>query len=120
MNAPSMDHAVEARACCSQRLLGAALAGLLCLATAGCSSKDEPSKSDATPKITSSKLVGAMTVDDFTALCDARGGTVEVMPHCGGFATAKGFSYDSTTESLSEHTCAGANTCAGWNCAIVD
>jgi hypothetical protein len=122
MNAPSMDNAVEARACCSQRLLGAALAGLLCLATAGCSSKDEPAKSnsDSTPKITSSKVVGIMTVDDFTALCDERGGTVEVMPHCGGFATAKGFSYDSTTESLSEHTCAGANTCAGWNCAIVD
>jgi hypothetical protein len=61
-----------------------------------------------------------MTEEDFTAKCDARAGTVEVMPHCGGFATAKGFSYDYTTQKLSEHTCKGANTCAGWNCAIVD
>ncbi len=70
------------------------------------------------PHITSSKNVGVMTAEQFKALCDERGGTVEVMPHCGGFATAKGFSYDSTTELLSEHTCAGANTCSGWNCAI--
>lgn len=70
------------------------------------------------PHVTSSQNVGVMTVEQFTALCDERGGTVEIMPHCGGFATAKGFSYDSTTELLSEHTCQGANTCAGWNCAI--
>lgn len=72
------------------------------------------------PHITSSQAVGAMTVDDFTALCDQRAGTVEVMPHCGGFASAKGFSYDMTTELLSEHTCMGANTCAGWNCVVPD
>lgn len=72
------------------------------------------------PHITSSQNVGVMTEEQFKALCDERGGTVEVMPHCGGFATAKGFSYDSTTELLSEHTCHGANTCSGWNCAIVD
>jgi hypothetical protein len=119
MNAPLPDAALDAKACCSQRLLGAALAGLLCLASAGCSSDDEP-KGAANPEITSSEIIAAMTVEDFTARCDARGGTVEVMPHCGGFATAKGFSYDSTTQELSEHTCMGANTCAGWNCAIVD
>jgi hypothetical protein len=72
------------------------------------------------PHITSSQNVGVMTEDQFKALCDERGGTVEIMPHCGGFATAKGFSYDSGTELLSEHTCQGANTCAGWNCAIPD
>lgn len=72
------------------------------------------------PHITSSKDVGPMTVEQFTALCDERSGTVEVMPHCGGFATAKGFSYDSTTQLLSEHTCKGANTCAGWNCVVPD
>jgi hypothetical protein len=120
MNAPLLDAALDAKSCCSQRLLGAALAGLLCLASAGCSSDDEPGKGAADPEITSSEIVAAMTVEDFTARCDARGGTVEVMPHCGGFATAKGFSYDSTTQELSEHTCMGANTCAGWNCAIVD
>lgn len=72
------------------------------------------------PHITSSENVGVMTVEQFKVLCDERGGTVEVMPHCGGFATAKGFSYDSTTQLLSEHTCHGSNTCAGWNCAIPD
>lgn len=72
------------------------------------------------PHITSSQAVGVLTVDDFTALCDQRAGTVEVMPHCGGFASAKGFSYDMTTELLSEHTCMGANTCAGWNCVVPD
>ena len=68
------------------------------------------------PHITSSTAAGVLTVEDFTALCDERGGTVEVMPHCGGFATAKGFSYDTGTQTLSEHTCMGANTCGGWNC----
>lgn len=72
------------------------------------------------PHITSSQDVGVMTEEQFKALCDERGGTVEIMPHCGGFATAKGFSYDSGTQLLSEHTCQGANTCAGWNCAIPD
>jgi len=72
------------------------------------------------PHITSSKDVGVLSEADFKALCDARGGTVEVMPHCGGFATAKGFSYDSGTRLLSEHTCAGANTCGGWNCVLTD
>jgi hypothetical protein len=72
------------------------------------------------PHITSSKAAGVLTEEDFKALCDARGGTVELMPHCGGFATGKGFSYDSGTQLLSEHTCAGANTCGGWNCLTVD
>jgi hypothetical protein len=72
------------------------------------------------PHIVSSENVGALTEEQFTTLCNERGGTVEVMPHCGGFATAKGFSYDSTTQLLSEHTCAGTNTCAGWNCVVPD
>ena len=72
------------------------------------------------PHITSSEAAGVLTEEDFRALCDARGGTVEVMPHCGGFASAKGFSYDNGTKLLSEHTCAGANTCGGWNCVLVD
>lgn len=70
--------------------------------------------------ITSSEAVGVLAEADFKALCDARQGTVEVMPHCGGFATAKGFSYDTGTQLLSEHTCAGANTCGGWNCVLTD
>ena len=98
----------------SDRLRGAALAGLLCFAVVACSSKDDAGESEA--HITSSKEVGVLTKAQFTALCDERAGTVEVMPHCGGFATGKGFSYDDATLLLSEHTCAGANTCGGWNC----
>ena len=62
--------------------------------------------------ITSSTNVGVLTEEQFTALCDERDGTVEVMPHCGGFATAAGFSYDSGTLS-------GTFTVqpyGGWNC----
>lgn len=75
---------------------------------------------NAPPHITSSEAVGVLSEADFKALCDARGGTVELMPHCGGFATAKGFSYDNGTQLLSEHTCAAANTCGGWNCVLTD
>jgi hypothetical protein len=70
----------------------------------------------AVPEITSSKQVLGLDAAGFKALCDARGGTVEVMAHCGGLATARGFSYDTGNSMLSEHTCKGANTCAGWNC----
>lgn len=75
---------------------------------------------EESPHVTSSKDAGVLTEEQFKALCDERGGTVEVMPHCGGFATAKGFSYDNVTMLLSEHTCHGANTCGGWNCVIAD
>ncbi len=92
------------------RLLAAALAGLLCL-TPACGSED-----DSGAAITSSKKVENLDADGFKALCDERDGTVEVMAHCGGLASGKGFSYDTTTDMLSEHTCKGTNTCAGWNC----
>jgi hypothetical protein len=103
----------------SPTLLSAALAGLLCLSVAGC--KTERPEPPGPGEITSTEFVEAgLTEAQFTEMCDDRGGTVEVMPHCNGFATAKGFAYDSTTNELSEHTCKGANTCAGWNCAIPD
>ena len=102
----------------STPLLSAALAGLLCLATVGCSTKKEDPPGPG--EITSSEMVGNLTEAEFTAQCDVRGGMVEVMAHCGGLATAKGFSYDATTGLLSEHSCKGANTCAGWNCVIPD
>jgi hypothetical protein len=100
---------------------GSAAGGAAGTAAAGSSGSGGSGGTTAeVPHITSSENVGVMTEEQFKALCDERGGTVEVMPHCGGFATAKGFSYDSTTSLLSEHTCHGANTCAGWNCAIPD
>jgi hypothetical protein len=95
----------------SPHLVNAALAGLLCLSASGCSSD---------PELTSSQTVANLNVAEFTQKCDARGGTVEDIPHCGGLNTCKGFSYDLTTKLLSEHTCKGAATCAGWNCVIPD
>jgi hypothetical protein len=99
-------------------LTSAALAGLLCVSASACTTEKPPAPGPG--EITSSQVVADMTEEKFTAACDERGGTVEVMPHCGGFATAKGFSYDLGTQELSEHTCKGGNTCAGWNCAIPD
>ncbi len=72
----------------------------------------------ASPEITSSTEVVGLDAAGFKALCDERCGTVEVLVHCGGLATARGFAYDTTNSMLSEHTCAGANTCAGWNCKL--
>jgi hypothetical protein len=100
----------------SPRIVNAALAGLLCLSASACSSKPETGPGE----ITSSQAVASLTVEAFTEQCDARGGTVEVIPHCGGLNTCKGFSYDRTTALLSEHSCKGAVTCGGWNCLIPD
>ncbi len=93
-------------------LLRAALLGLAC---AACSSS---SSSDSETGITSSQRAPGMTAEAFAERCDARGGTVEVIPSCGGLNTCKGFSYDVTTQLLSEHTCATYATCTGWNCVI--
>jgi hypothetical protein len=64
--------------------------------------------------------VAELTVEEFTEQCDLREGTVEVIAHCRGLNTCQGFSYDITTDLLSEHTCKGAVTCAGWNCLVPD
>ena len=111
------------REAATSTLLSAALAGLLTVAAPACSSStsssDEPAGETAA-HITSSTEVPGMTAEAFTAACDDRGGTVEVIPHCGGLNTCKGFSYDTSTQLLSEHTCKGAATCGGWNCVIDD
>ena len=95
----------------SSKLVTAALAGLLSLVSPGCAGDDS-----SRPEITSSQQVANLDADGFKALCDARHGTVEIMAHCGGLASARGFSYDTGTQLLAEHSCQGANTCAGWNC----
>lgn len=102
----------------SRQLLNAALSGLLCLSASSCTHKTVDGTATGPGEITSSKHVDALDEAGFTQLCDARAGMVEVMPHCGGFATGPGFSYDLTTSTLAEHSCKGANTCAGWNCVI--
>lgn len=68
--------------------------------------------------ITYSDAATDVTVESFTALCATRGGHVEVAPHCGGFNTCAGFSYDQTQQTYTEHTCAGLNTCTGYSCVI--
>ncbi len=68
--------------------------------------------------ILSSKIVVDLSLEEFTAMCDEVDGVVEVHPSCGGRNTGPGFSYDSDTDVLTEHTCAGANTCNGFSCVV--
>lgn len=103
----------------SVALYAAALAGLL---GAACS-KDESHPAVSTPDaatVTSTVIERDMTQEKFTALCDERGGAVEVHPHCGGANTCKGFSWDDSNFELTEHTCKGLNTCAGFSCVVPD
>jgi hypothetical protein len=131
--APSLGSAGDSAGSAGAASAGAASAGAAGASTGGAASAGAGTAGASTggsagagadpnepPHITSSTNAGVLTEADFKALCDARGGTVELMPHCGGFATAKGFSYDNGTQLLSEHTCAGANTCGGWNCVLTD
>jgi hypothetical protein len=106
MNAPRKDSLTA-----PSPLLQAALAGLLSLSLPACGGDDENSQVTSTQKI-------ELDADGFKSLCDERGGTVEVMVHCGGLATGPGFAYDIQTRELTEHTCKGVNTCSGWNCLI--
>jgi len=112
-----MDELPNKKATPSSLLARSALAGLLCAGLSACSSSNQTSSD---PHVTSSRVIEGMTAERFQTLCDARHGTVEVMAHCAGLATARGFSYDVETQALSEHTCKGANTCGGWNCVTDD
>jgi hypothetical protein len=133
----------------SPALLAAALGGLLCIASTACSGAQSSSTSSPTdagttastgptgggdspypsfecdagvasdPAITST-AVGAVSQDDFTAQCDAKGGVFEVQPHCGGSNNCRGMSYDSKTQTLTEHSCRATNTCAGFSCVMCD
>jgi hypothetical protein len=113
----------------SSALVTAALAGLLGL-TAACSSdaKDPAASKDPITlpdggqmepgEITSSVVDETMTLEKFTADCDTRGGKIEIHPGCHGANTCKGLSYDDGTFVLTEHTCAGLNTCSGYSCVV--
>ena len=116
----------------SRALVAAAVAGLL-LAAPACSSEDDGStaqtqsnvtclnpRGDINPDatVTSTTHDPSMTLETFTERCDELGGVVELICHCGGANTCKGMSYDTTTQTLSEHTCRGLNTCAGYSCVV--
>lgn len=102
-------------------LVSAAIAGLLSLSALACDpgSDGEASTGDGgTPRVTASRLEPSMTLERFTADCDAQNGAVELHSHCGGFNTCQGFSYDDGTHVLSEHTCRALNTCSGYSCVV--
>lgn len=120
MPTPGFPRATEA-------LVAAALAGLLVTAS-GCNSSEGAAQSagsvaacdggmPATPTITSSE-VRAMTEQEFRDLCTQKGGTFEIEPHCGGLNSCRGLSYDTGTQTLTDHSCRGANTCAGFSCIV--
>jgi hypothetical protein len=69
-------------------------------------------------EITSSVVDPDMTQEAFAAACDEEDGTLELHAHCGGENSCKGFSYDTDTDVLTEHTCKGLNTCAGYSCVV--
>ena len=71
------------------------------------------------PTITST-TVGAVTLAQFTAQCDAKHGIFETQPHCGGSNSCRGMSYDSNTQTLTQHSCRATNTCAGYSCIVCD
>jgi hypothetical protein len=77
-----------------------------------------PSGMIADASVTSQVHDPSMTLEKFIVLCNQRGGVVELICHCGGANTCKGISYDTTIGMLSEHTCRGMNTCAGYSCVI--
>jgi hypothetical protein len=70
------------------------------------------------PVITSTVSDPGMTLDDFSAMCAALSGFVEIHPECGGHVTCKGLSYDQLTGLLTSHTCAGLNSCQGFSCIL--
>ncbi len=72
----------------------------------------------APPVITKTVDDPDMTLEKFTAMCDALGGKIEIHPHCGGANSCKGMSYDQTTQVYTEHTCKGLNTCTGFSCVL--
>ena len=55
------------------------------------------------PVVTSSVVV-ALTRDEFASRCAALNGIFEVQPLCGGYNSCRGMSYDSGTQTLTEHS----------------
>ncbi len=70
--------------------------------------------------VTSTEIVPDLSLEEFTEMCDEAGGVVETHAVCGGVVSGPGFSYDDATHELTEHTCAGYNTCSGFSCVIDD
>lgn len=69
------------------------------------------------PEVTST-VVGALTQDEFASRCAALNGIFEIQPLCGGSNSCRGMSYDSGSQTLTEHSCQATNTCAGYSCVV--
>jgi len=69
------------------------------------------------PTVTST-VVGAITQDEFALRCAAQNGIFEIQPLCGGSNSCRGMSYDSGSQTLTEHSCQATNTCAGYSCVV--
>jgi hypothetical protein len=134
----------ESTSAVSQALLSAALGGLLCLASSGCSSSPSSAAGGSqastgtvvnadTPmpdttcdggvvpnRQIMSATMAAVTQDQFAAQCQTMNGILEIQPHCGGSNACRGMSYDSEAQTLIEHTCRGLNSCAGFSCVVCD
>jgi hypothetical protein len=140
---PNMSESNDSSFRPSQALLSAALSGLLCL-TAGCGPKaGSSSTADAStsvptsngdtpipsttcdggvspnPAVTST-VVENLTQDQFASMCAGQNGIMEIQPHCGGSNACRGMSYDSDTQTLTEHSCRATNKCGGYSCVVCD
>ena len=120
----------------SHALLGAAIAGLVCVGTVACSSHASnaddgtgtgtvsspefecPTGVYAEAGVTQGSVVPGLTLDTFTAECSDAGGVVEIQPHCGGLNLCRGMSYDTGNSVFTVHTCRATNTCAGYTCFV--
>lgn len=71
----------------------------------------------AHPGVTSTALV-ALTQEEFASRCAERNGIFEIQPLCGGANSCRGLSYDSDSQTLTEHSCQATNTCAGYSCVV--
>ena len=80
--------------------------------------RDAPCDVDPLRMITAADAAPGLTLAEFTAMCDGLGGFIEIHPHCGGMNSCRGISYDSGIGVLTEHTCAGLNTCTGFSCVV--
>lgn len=124
----------------SSRVWASAMAGLLGLGSAcgDAASQEEPdpvrdaAAADAPPPVDAaidaevpSKIIretpGEHTFAELEAMCDQRGGYIEIHASCSGSNTCAGFSYGDwgIDAVLTEHSCAAVSGCNGIGCVVL-
>lgn len=119
----------------SSRVWAAALAGLL--GVSGCGENKSPIEPDPDAPIVTpdsdlppdsgvpSKIISetniVKTFTELKAMCDERGGYIEIHSACSGSNTCAGFSYgDFGAEAvLTEHSCNAVSSCNGLGCVVL-